>query len=239
MTSSRKIDVHVKENGQEIGYRANSPVRKLPDGTAGVVVSGLVYSLYEDHAIDLAEEGSPKSDCPEFFRPGEDLIYAEADEAEDYWFFEKTRWRSYLAFDGSEAFAEQLNAAFEEEGLSDGYRESFRPAKNGHFYDYFIRLPSMVDEEDVRRITGAVAEKEHGRLRRSRRHPGWESGGSGPLDRRERGCQILALGDERAEKPGRSGHPDRRRALSSNAGIRLPGDRRAEGRPRGDHRRLP
>jgi hypothetical protein len=162
MTSSSKIDVHVKDNGQEIGYRRNSPVRRLPDGTAGIVVSGLVYALFEDHSIDLAEEGTPKADCPEFFQPGEDLVYAEAGEAEDWWFFEETRWRSYLAFDGSEAFAERLNAAFEEEGLSDGYRESFRPAKNGHFYDYFIRLPSDLDEADVRRIVGAVSEKEHG-----------------------------------------------------------------------------
>ena len=160
MTSSIKIDIHVRDNGQEIGYRPNSPVRKLPDGTAGIVVSGLVYALYEDHSIDLAEEGTPKADCPEFFRPGEDLVYAEESEAEDWWFFEETRWRSYLAFDGSEAFAERLNAAFEDEGLSDGYRESFRPAKNGHFYDYFIRLPSHVDEADVRRIIGEVSAKE-------------------------------------------------------------------------------
>lgn len=162
MTSSIKIDVHVKDNGQEIGYRPNSPVRKLPDGTAGIVVSGLVYALYEDHSIDLAEEGTPKADCPEFFRPGEEFFYAEAGEAEDWWFFEVTGSRTYLAFDGSEAFAERLNAAFEEEGLSDGYRESFRPAKNGHFYDYFIRIPSNADEADVRRIIGAVSDKEHG-----------------------------------------------------------------------------
>lgn len=162
MTLSQKIDVHVKQNGQKIGCRENSPVRKLPDGTAGVVVNGLVYSLYEDHSIDLAEEGSPKADCPEFFRPGEDLVYSEAGDAEDFWYFEKTRGRSYLAFDGSEAFAERLNTAFEEEGHSGGYGESFRPAKNGHFYDYFIRLPSDVDEEDVRRIIVTLAEDERG-----------------------------------------------------------------------------
>ena len=159
MTSSIKINVHVRNNGQEIGYRQHPPIRKLPDGTAGIVVNGLVYALYEDHSVDIVGEGTPKADCPEFFQPSEDLLYLDADEAGDWWFFEATRSRSYLAFDGSEAFADRLNATFEGEGLSNGCRESFRPAKNGQFYDYFIRLPSHVDEADVRRIISTVSDR--------------------------------------------------------------------------------
>ena len=51
-------------------------------------------------------------------------------------------------------------------------------------------------------------------------------GDPGPLDRAERGRQVLAAGHERAQEPRRRGHPDRR-------------GRRAEGLPRGDRRRLP
>ena len=51
-------------------------------------------------------------------------------------------------------------------------------------------------------------------------------GGPGPVDRAERGRQVLAAGHERAQEPRRRGHPDRR-------------GRWAQGIPRGHQRRLP
>lgn len=154
--SSAKIDITVENEGEAIGYRENSPVRKMPDGTAGVVISGLVYPIYADHSVDLADEGISKTECPEFFRPGEELVYASFGESDLVWAFEQSRRGSYLAFDGDEAFAERLNQAFEAEGFSRGYGESFRPAKDGYFYDYFIRILPHVDESDVRRVIDEV-----------------------------------------------------------------------------------
>lgn len=160
MTTSAKIDITVKQDGQAIGHRPDSPVRRMPDGMAGVVVHGLVYAIRADHSVDLAREGIAKEDCPQFFRLGEDLVYAASGGADDWWFFEQTRRGAYLAFDGSETYAARLNEAFEAAGLSRGYRESFRPAKDGHFYDYFIRLQSHIEEQDVRRIIAEISHEE-------------------------------------------------------------------------------
>lgn len=156
---SEKITIIVKKEGLRIQDRANSPVRKLPDGTAGVVINGLVYAVHEDHSIELAEQAVPKSECPAFFAPGEPLVYAAADDDDDWWCLEKTSRGLFLAFDGDEAFAKRLECAFQTEGLSQGYNESFRPARNGYFYDYYIRLDPDADEDDVRRIIDKVLEK--------------------------------------------------------------------------------
>ena len=56
--------------------------------------------------------------------------------------------------------------------------------------------------------------------------PGRHQGDPRPLDRADRGRQVLAAGHERAEEPRRRGRPDRRR-------------RWPEGLSRGDQRRLP
>jgi hypothetical protein len=160
MASSKKIDVRIKNGGEELGVRSNSPVRKLPDGTAGVVVNGLVYRLREDHSVDLADEGTPKEECPDFFRPQEPFVYAESPENKTWWYFERARGRAYVAFDGSAAFARRLNDQFDAEGLSLGYDESFRPARDGYFYDYFIRLEPKTTEEDVRRVVNTLTEED-------------------------------------------------------------------------------
>ncbi len=157
MGSSARIDVVVKKGGVEIGYRENSPVRKLPEGNAGIVVNGLVYPLYDDLSVDLGDAGTPKKDCPGFFQLGEAIVFARPHESLAY-FFEDSRYGTYLAFDGAPEFAERLNAAFEERGLSRGYGESFRPAKNGHFYDFFIRLHSRTSEEDVESVLKSVSQ---------------------------------------------------------------------------------
>ena len=58
-----------------------------------------------------------------------------------------------------------------------------------------------------------------------RHHRRGRARGSRPLDRRERGSQVLAGGHERTQEPGGPGHPDRGRGW-------------AERLPRGDQRRL-
>ena len=45
----------------------------------------------------------------------------------------------------------------------------------------------------------------------ARHHRRGHPRGAGHVDRRERGCEVLALGDERAQEPRRPGHPDCRR----------------------------
>ena len=87
------------------------------------------------------------------------------------------------------------------------------------------------------------------RLRGPGRHPRRCARGSGPLDRRQRRGEILAVGDERVEEPGGAGRSDRGRGRSQG-GLRpfLPQTvhrtvcRAARGparTPRGHHRRLP
>ena len=61
--------------------------------------------------------------------------------------------------------------------------------------------------QDPRRRPGA----QQGCLSRAWRRSRWNEGHSRALDRDDRGRQILAQGDERAEGPRRRGHPDRRR----------------------------
>jgi hypothetical protein len=161
MSSSVKINILVKRDGEDIGQRPNSPVRKLPDGTAGVVVNGLVYPVHRDYSVDLVDEGVPKEHCPQYFQYGETIIFAPLDDADDWWFFERSSAGAYLAFDGSDEFAERLDAAFKAEGLSRGYRESFRPAKNGKFYDFYIRLTPDVDEKNAARVIALVESTKH------------------------------------------------------------------------------
>lgn len=156
MSGSAKLNVTVRRDGTQVSEAAQKPVRRMPDGIAGVVFRGAVYPVYSDHSIELADEGTSKDDCPGFFSFGEDLVYADAEEEEPWWYLEHARHRSYLAFDGSEVFAERLNAAFEAEGMSGGYSESFRPAKDGNYYDYFIRLPVGADADHVQRVLNTV-----------------------------------------------------------------------------------
>ena len=56
--------------------------------------------------------------------------------------------------------------------------------------------------------------QEQGRLRRSRRQQGWHARGAGPVDRRQRGRQILAFSDDGTEEPRGARHPDRGRGRS-------------------------
>nr|WP_162623888.1 thermonuclease family protein [Paracoccus saliphilus] len=147
-----KMDVMLKNDGQVIGHRPGSPVRKMPDGTAGIVVSGSVYPLYEDKSVDLGDEGVRKDECPQFHQLGDDLVFKAKEQPDDWSFFEARRSRSYVAFDGDEEFARRLHSAFKDEGFASSFDESFRPARNGRLYDYFIRLPSHVDAADVQHV---------------------------------------------------------------------------------------
>jgi hypothetical protein len=57
------------------------------------------------------------------------------------WYLESNRFGHYLVFDGSEASAKRLVGAVEASGLGvRRWDESSRPADNGEFYDWFIRL---------------------------------------------------------------------------------------------------
>ena len=154
---SAKVDVVVRKEGKDVARRANMPVRKRPDGTAGVIWSRRVYPLRPDCSIELSDESLDKGECPAHFNHQEKLRYVETQPLGMRYFLERTRSKAYLVFDGDEEYASRIERAFKEVGLSAGYGESFRPAKDGNFYDWFIRLPAHVEDQLVAEImTGTV-----------------------------------------------------------------------------------
>ena len=95
----------------------------------------------------------------------------------------------------------------------------------------FDALRVKIRDKDSRIVKSSPRGRHRSEARGGRRlpgpryHLGRHPGGSRSLDRGERGRQVLARRHERAAQPRGPGHPDRRRG-------------RAEGLPRGDHRRL-
>jgi hypothetical protein len=157
---SLKVDVIVRKEGVAIARRDAMPVRKRPDGTAGVVYSGWVHPLRPDHSIDITDEPLSKAECPSHFQAGEALVYSDHSPRSIVYFLERARWRSYVVFDGDEAQAQRIESAFAASGLSGGYGESYRPAKDGNLYDWFVRLPPDVEDVLVAEIMARIAPAE-------------------------------------------------------------------------------
>ena len=65
------------------------------------------------------------------------------------WYLEKTRFGCYLVFDGSkDKFGEIMALMKKNKVLPKSSGQSYRPAKNGYQYDWYIRLPHK-DNEDA------------------------------------------------------------------------------------------
>lgn len=65
------------------------------------------------------------------------------------WYLEETRFSCYLVFDGSkDKFGEVLELLKKNKVLPKTSGQSYRPAKNGYQYDWYIRLPHE-DYEDA------------------------------------------------------------------------------------------
>lgn len=72
---SLNVEVEVRRRGLLYERCGMRPVRKTPDGVAGVVYQGRVYPLHTGNAISLEDRSFDKSDCTEFLEQGEQVQY--------------------------------------------------------------------------------------------------------------------------------------------------------------------
>ncbi|BBX24032.1 hypothetical protein MTER_34430 [Mycolicibacter terrae] len=136
--------------GRPVTTLQRRPVRLMPSGSAGVVYQGAVYPLYTGDIIRLEDDPLDKEACGGFVTGRGRIPYAPAVEpvAEaspvcriDAWHLESNRFGHYLVFDSSHESAQLLVEIVEQAGLGvKRWDESTRPADNGAFYDWFIRL---------------------------------------------------------------------------------------------------
>ena len=145
-------DIEIWHEGACLRTAASKPVRRMPSGASGVVHAGLVYPLRRGDRIDLGDETESKAACPAFVEHETDIVYRADDEKEAGWCFETTQRGSYVAFDAERQDAERLFGELKGEGLARRLGESFRPAKDGTYYDWFIHLSSDASEKAAERI---------------------------------------------------------------------------------------
>lgn len=157
--ASRKVDVAVYYEGRVVDTLSARPVRVMPNGRAGVVFNGVVYPLYEGNRVLLEDEPADKSECDQFV-PGHAAIpYAfgvdtESAETVDHlgieaWYLETNPRGHYLVVNCSREAVEELVDAINEIGLGvRGWGESRRPADDGVFYDWYIRLEFRGSREE-------------------------------------------------------------------------------------------
>ncbi|KWX57045.1 hypothetical protein [Mycobacterium sp. NAZ190054] len=148
--ATKKVDADVYDGDSFVASVTARPIRLMPNRLAGVVYNGMVYPLYRGDFIQLQDEPVEKDECLGFVKAGAQTPYMEveapsgSDEQHlgiEDWYLESNRFGHYLVFDASEEAAERLVDAIEEYGLGvRRFDESSRPADDGHFYDWFIRL---------------------------------------------------------------------------------------------------
>jgi hypothetical protein len=147
---------------EELGER---PIRLLPDrNTAAVVYKKAAYPL---RAIQSSEPGKltnayidlddapTEKDETSFSRPGTifvrtgranfigltQLESSLAPEPKIKWSVESTAYGHYFVFDGDRAFFSTVQRSLYSQGLSWlRADECYRPSKDGHMYDWFIRF---------------------------------------------------------------------------------------------------
>ena len=153
---SLKISVIVLQNGETLGQKANKrPVRVMPDGISGVVFNGCVYPVYCDLTIETNDPCYEPSECTTFVENEKEIVYKDnsnpiSKNINLKWTTQFSPSRKYLLFDSDEIFAEKLFSILENEGLAHRLAESFKPAKDGYFYDWFICTNILVTEDDFR-----------------------------------------------------------------------------------------
>ncbi|OQZ94708.1 hypothetical protein BST10_17765 [Mycolicibacter algericus DSM 45454] len=134
--------------GRSVSALSRRPVRIMPPAMhAGVVYQGVVYPLYAGDIIRLEDNPLGKELCHTFVTAGQHIPYApESGSVEavcriDAWHLESNKFGHYLVFDSSHESAKLLVKIVEQAGLGvKRWDESTRPADNGAFYDWFIRL---------------------------------------------------------------------------------------------------
>ncbi len=168
----KTVDVEVFDGDETIDVAHDRPVRLMPSGKAAIVYRERVYPLYEGNIIHLEDLPLDMELCQRFVAWDEPVPYCsyreeEWDSADDEtheenlgigsWYLESSKLGHYLAFDASEAGAQRLAAAIEESDLGlVKLGESFRPAADGHQYDWYIRLRFRGQREHCLRVLEGI-----------------------------------------------------------------------------------
>lgn len=172
---SQQVDVDVFSSGRHVDGPLRRPVRVLPSGSAGVVYGGEVYPLHAGNRIDLTEDSYDKYACTEFVIDGAPIPYVHprpawnsspTDDrpllAEGSWNLESNRFGHYVVFDADEETAQAVVDRLAQSSL--GVRRwdaSHRPANDGRFYDWFVRLTFEGEgDECLRQVRSLVGRGE-------------------------------------------------------------------------------
>ena len=168
----KTVDVEVFDGDETVDVAHDRPVRLMPSGKAAIVYRERVYPLYEGNVIHLEDLPLDMELCQRFLAWDEPVPYCsyleeEWDFADDEmheeklgigsWYLESSKLGHYLAFDASEAGAQRVAAAIEESDLGlVKLGESFRPAADGHQYDWYIRLRFRGQREHCLRVLEGI-----------------------------------------------------------------------------------
>lgn len=145
---SVKVNATVHSDGAVVDVLKARPVRLIPTGEAGVVYGSRVFPLYAGNVIDLADESYEKAECASFLNAGREIPYAIAAAASPSrridigpWNVEQNKFGNYLVFDADEDSALLVAELMEEIGLGViRWDASQRPADDGYYYQWFVRL---------------------------------------------------------------------------------------------------
>lgn len=158
---SIKIDAAVAREDVVLYWARNRPARVLPDGHLGAVVNRRAMPVYghrfEFLSVDVDDDGYDPSDCPfwsteEPFRFMDDNVDCSDGPPLD-WYLETNAYGHYVVFDGDETSLNNVLDALDRTDV--GVRRhgtSYRPADNGHQYDWFIRLAFDGPREQAERL---------------------------------------------------------------------------------------
>lgn len=157
--ATKTVDVIVYYEGRVVDTLAARPIRVMPNERAGIVYNGVVYPLYEGNIVRAEDEPVAKAECDRFVSARAPIPYASglavggADAVDhlgiEAWYVETSRLGHYLAVKCSRAAAEKLVEAVDDIGLGvRGWGESRRPAADGVFYDWYLRIEFKGSREE-------------------------------------------------------------------------------------------
>lgn len=168
----KTVDVEVFDGDETIDVAHERPVRLMPCGKAAIVYRERVYPLHEGNIIRLEDLPLDVELCQRFVAWDEPIPYCSDSEEEwDFaddamakeslgigsWYLESSKLGHYVAFDASEAGAQRLAAAIKDSDLGlVKLDESFRPAADGHQYDWYIRLKFRGPRDQCLRILEGI-----------------------------------------------------------------------------------
>ena len=149
------------EEGAFLKWAYDKPVRRIDSKYAGVVHGGDLYPLFsvgdsptEEVGIKLGGDKFNKKEHKIFWPSNDPLSFRDYCHSETKWHIEVNRFGNYVVFNGDFSFAENLSRHLADNGLSVlRLDQSSRPADNGIHYDFFIRVSSDHEPDQVRAIS--------------------------------------------------------------------------------------